>query len=60
MNVKRRKYIRKAADDVRNLCAGSAYGIENIFKDVTERLHYQLVRYPIGERKILGFAQLRE
>ena len=31
MNVEWEKYIRKAADDVRNLCAVSAYGIGNLF-----------------------------
>lgn len=55
MDVSRKKYIRIKADEIREKCIKSRYGIVDLFKD-TERLGYKLIRYPLGESSDLGFT----
>jgi len=51
--------IEKAANLVRQNCVcGSDYGISNIFESA-EKMGYKLIRYPIGEKDILGSAECK-
>lgn len=59
LTTKRRLAIQKAADEFFDNCQSAKYGINDIFSEC-ERRNYKLVRYPIGERAMLGFAQIRD
>lgn len=55
----KKKTIEMCADREREQYIKNAYGIVNIFRDCRDR-GYKLIRYPIGEENVLGFAQLRD
>lgn len=59
MNKIRMKEIQRKADEFLQNCRVIKYGIADIFSEC-ERAEIRLVRYPIGERGILGFAQIRD
>lgn len=59
MQKNRKKEIRIKADDFREKCKVSRYGIIDIFKEC-ERLGYKLLRYPLGEDADLGFAMKKD
>lgn len=56
---KRMREIQLIADHVRENCKVIKYAIADLF-DECERLGYLLVRYPAGEKGVLGFAQIRD
>lgn len=55
MQSKRRQEIRIKADDFREKCKVSRYGIIDLFKEC-DRCGYKLLRYPNGTNGDLGFA----
>lgn len=59
MNKNTQLKIEKMANNVRNECQVSGYGIQNIFDDV-EKIGYEVIRYPIGENSFLGFSLIKE
>lgn len=59
MNNITKKRIEELANNVRKVCSTDDYGIINIFDSVAA-LGYKLIRYPLGNTDILGFAQLRD
>lgn len=59
MQVGRRRYIRKKAEDFRANCKTNRYGIINLFED-SIRNGYKLLRYPLGELGVLGLALKRD
>lgn len=59
MNKKRQLLIEKAAENVRDECSVTDYGIQNIF-EVAEKMGYRVIRYPIGSNSLLGFALYRD
>lgn len=59
MNKKRMQEIQKKADEFLQSCKVIKYGIADIFNEC-ERADIRLVRYPIGETGVLGFAQIRD
>ena len=59
MDKKRMQEIQKKADEFRQSCKVIKYGITDIFNEC-ERAEIRLVRYPIGEDGVLGFAQMRD
>lgn len=58
MTSRRMKEIQIIADNFRQDCRELSYGLADIF-DECDRKGFQLVRYPIGEDGVLGFAQIR-
>lgn len=59
LNRKRMREIQIKADEFLQNCKVIKYGIADIFNEC-ERAEIRLVRYPIGENNILGFAQIRD
>lgn len=59
MQESRKIEIRIKADDFREKCKVSRFGIIDLFKDC-ERMGYKLLRYPLGENADLGFALLKD
>lgn len=59
MQENRKKEIRIKADDFREKCKVSRYGIIDLFKEC-ERLGYKLLRYPLGEELDLGFTMKKD
>ena len=59
MNKNRQIIIEKNAEDVRNECNIADYGIKDIF-EVSEKLGYRTIRYPIGPEAFLGFAMIKD
>lgn len=59
MNKQTRLYIEKIADSVRDECNVTDYGFQNIF-DATEKLGFRVIRFPINEEALLGFALIKE
>ncbi len=55
----RKREIRIKADDFRERCKVSRYGIIDLFKEC-DRLGYKLIRYPLGESADLGFTVRRD
>ncbi len=55
MQGSRGREIRIKADEFREKCKVSRYGIVNLFKDC-ERQGYKVLRYPLGEAADLGFT----
>ena len=51
----RKRQIRIQADFFREKCKISRYGIIDLFREC-DRLGYKLIRYPLGEDAVLGFA----
>lgn len=58
MTNERMKKIQIIADNFRQDCRELNYGLADIF-DECDRKGFQLVRYPIGDNGVLGFAQIR-
>ena len=59
MQESRKREIRIKADNFREKCKVSRYGIINLFHEC-ERVGYKLIRYPLGEEGDLGFALKKE
>lgn len=59
MQKERMIEIQIKADEFRENCKVIKYSIADLFSEC-ERRGYRVIRYPIGEQGILGFAQLRE
>lgn len=59
MNKSRQLVIEKLAENVRDECNVQDYGFQNIFES-TEKLGYQVIRYPIGNEAFLGFAIIKD
>ncbi len=59
MRDSRRKDIRRKANQIRQNCRTSKYGIINLFKEC-DSLGYKLIRYPLGEEADLGFAMIKD
>jgi Zn-dependent peptidase ImmA (M78 family) len=59
MNSKRILEIERLAESVRDECKIPDYGFKDIF-EAAEKLEYRLIRYPIGEDSIMGFALIRD
>lgn len=59
MNKSRRIIIEKKAEEVRNLCKITDYGIHNIFNSL-EKIGYELIRYPLDKNGLLGFSQIKK
>lgn len=59
MTERRIKDIRYEADAFRENCKVIRYGIVDLFSEC-DRMGYKLVRYPIGQEGVLGFAQIRD
>ena len=59
MRLETEKRIENWAKKYRESCTTSDYGIVDIF-DSLEKLGYRIIRYPIGDTGILGFAQIRD
>lgn len=59
MNKSRQLVIEKLAENVRDECNVQDYGFQNIF-EATEKLGYQVIRYPIGNEAFLGFAIIKD
>lgn len=59
MNKKRMQEIQRKADEFLQNCKVIRYGIADIFNEC-DRAEIRLVRYPIGEDSVLGFAQIRD
>lgn len=55
----RRKEIQKQANLFRDKCRVGNYGILNLFKEC-ERNGFKLIRYPLGEKGILGLLMKRD
>ncbi|MGN1089530.1 MAG: ImmA/IrrE family metallo-endopeptidase, partial [Huintestinicola sp.] len=55
MQASRKKEIRIKAEDFREKCKVSRYGIIDLFREC-ERCGYKLLRYPLGEEADLGFT----
>jgi Zn-dependent peptidase ImmA (M78 family) len=58
MNRNKQIDIEKIAESVRRECNITGYGIKDIF-EVSEKLGYRTIRYPIGAEAFLGFAMIR-
>ncbi|HHX24595.1 MAG: ImmA/IrrE family metallo-endopeptidase [Tepidanaerobacteraceae bacterium] len=58
MNKKRQLDIEKIADSVRAECKVTDYGFQNIF-EAAEKLGYRVIRYPLGNDALLGFALIK-
>lgn len=59
MNRSREKEIRRKANEIREQCTTTRYGIANLFRDC-KNLKIQLFRYPMGEDADLGFTLKRD
>lgn len=59
MRFETEKWIESLAKKNRESCTTSDYGIVDIF-DSLEKLGYRIIRYPIGDTGVLGFAQIRD
>ena len=59
MKQSRKREIRKQANDFREKCKVSRYGIIDLFKDC-QRLNYKIIRYPLGENTDLGFVMKKD
>lgn len=59
MRKEREREIRIEADTFRSKCKINGYAISDLFKEC-EQLRYKLIRYPLGEGEVLGFASKRE
>lgn len=59
MNRSREKEIRRKANEIREQCTTTRYGIANLFRDC-KKLKIQLFRYPMGEDADLGFTLKRD
>lgn len=59
MNKVRQITIEKNAANVRDECNITDYGIKDIF-EVSEKLGYRTIRYPLGTDAFLGFALIRD
>lgn len=59
MYSNRKKEIRIKADSFREKCKVGRYGILDLFREC-ERAGFKLIRYPLGENAILGFALKKE
>lgn len=55
----RRRDIRRKAEAFKENCKTNIYGIINLFEECT-RKGYKLIRYPLGEQGVLGFALKRD
>lgn len=51
--------IQKRANEFRESCVVIKYSVVDIFNEC-ERAETRLIRYPIGEKGVLGFAQIRD
>jgi len=58
MNKNRQIAIEKDAENVRDECNITDYGIKDIF-EASEKLGYRTIRYPIGAEAFLGFAMIK-
>ncbi len=59
MNKSRQLEIERAAENVRDECAVTDYGFQNIFV-AAEKVGYRVIRYPIGSDAFLGFALIKD
>jgi Zn-dependent peptidase ImmA (M78 family) len=59
MDKKRQLAIEKIAETVRDECKVLYYGFQNIF-EAAEKIGYRVIRYPIGDDSLLGFALIRD
>ncbi|WP_148888973.1 ImmA/IrrE family metallo-endopeptidase [Streptococcus cristatus] len=59
MNKLREKEIRRKANEFRELCTTTRYGIANLFRDC-KNFNIKLFRYPMGEDADLGFTLKRD
>lgn len=59
MNKNRQLEIERAAENVRDECAVTDYGFQNIF-DAAEKVGYRVIRYPIGSDAFLGFTLIKD
>ncbi len=59
MQSGRKREIWSEAEAFREVCRCSKYGIIDLFKEC-ERCGYKLLRYPLGENGVLGFAMKKE
>lgn len=59
MHSNRKKEIRIFADQFREKCKVSKYGIIDLFKEC-DRMGYKLIRYPLENEKLLGFTMIKE
>ncbi len=59
MNKSRQLEIERAAENVRDECAVTDYGFQNIF-EAAEKVGYRVIRYPIGSDAFLGFALIKD
>ncbi len=59
MQSGRKREIWSEAEAFREVCRCSKYGIIDLFKEC-ERCGYKLLRYPLGESGVLGFAMKKE
>ncbi len=59
MNKKKQLDIEKLANDIRDDCNVTSYGIQNIF-EAAEKLGYRVIRYPIGSDSFLGLALIKD
>ncbi|MBP3604254.1 MAG: ImmA/IrrE family metallo-endopeptidase [Lachnospiraceae bacterium] len=55
----RKREIRVKAEEFRNNCKVSKYGIINLFEECN-RKNYKLIRYPLGENGDMGFVLKRD
>ena len=55
----RKREIRVRAENFRNNCKVSRYGIIDLFEECS-RKNFKLVRYPLGENADMGFALKRD
>ena len=59
MNKNRQLVIEKNAENVRDECNVTDYGLKDIF-EASEKLGYRTIRYPIGAEAFLGFALIKD
>ena len=59
MNKLREKEIRRKANEIREQCTTTRYGIVNLFRDC-KNFNIKLFRYPMGEDADLGFTLKRD
>lgn len=59
MNKSRQLFIEKNAENVRNECNSTEYGVKDIF-EASEKIGYRTIRYPIGSDAFLGFSLIKD
>ncbi len=59
MNKSRQITIERNAEDVRDKCNITDYGVKDVF-EASGKLGYRTIRYPIGAEAFLGFALIKD